>query len=154
MVGAALLSTFHLLALAIGLPSVVLRGRALKRLQTSPAETGAVLAADNVWGLAALLWIGTGLARVFGGFEKGSTFYLNSGAFWLKMALLAGVFLLELWPMATFIRWRIREAKGLPIDTSSSVALWRVNALEVGLTLAMPFVASLMARGLGFTWFS
>lgn len=154
MYGSALLSTFHLLALAIGLPAVVLRGRALRRLVTAPTELAPVLAADNVWGLAALVWIGTGLARVFGGFEKGSAFYLNSGAFWLKMGLLAVLFVLELWPMVTFIRWRIREAKGLPIDTSSSLSLYRLNAVEVVLTLAMPFVASLMARGLGFTWFS
>lgn len=154
MVGAALLSTFHLLALALGLPGVVMRGRALRRLATDPAAVDDVFFADNLWGLAALLWIGTGLARMLGDFEKGSAFYLNSHSFLVKLGLLGAAFLLELWPMITFIRWRVRKAKGLPVDTSKHALLWRINTAEVALTLVIPFVASLMARGIGFTWFA
>jgi putative membrane protein len=59
---AALISSLHLLALAIGLPAVFLRGRALK----GPLDADGLrrlLAADNVWGIAAVLWIATGLLR-------------------------------------------------------------------------------------------
>src|SRR5919199_4942063 len=66
----AVFSALHLLALAIGLPGVFLRGRALK----GPLdETGLrrLFAADTVWGVAAGLWIVTGLLRAFGGLEKG-----------------------------------------------------------------------------------
>lgn len=153
MVSAALLSTFHLLALALGLGAVVARGRALSRLVTDANAIEAVLSADNFWGLASILWLVTGFARLFGPFEKGSAFYLNSGAFLLKMGLFGLVFVLELWPMITFIRWRVRRAKGLPVDTSRAATLAKVNLAEVLVTLAMPFVASLMARGLGFNWF-
>ena len=154
MLGAALLSTFHLLALAIGLPGVVLRGRALERLTKDPAALDDVFFADNLWGLAALGWIGTGLARMLGDFEKGSAFYLNSHSFLVKLGLLGVAMTLELWPMVTFIRWRVRKAKGQPVDTSAARALAKVNRVEVVITLAIPFVASMMARGIGFTWFA
>lgn len=154
MVGAALLSTFHLLALAVGLPGVVMRGRALKRLATDPSAVDDVFFADNLWGVASLVWIATGLARMLGDFEKGSAFYLGSHAFQVKLGLLGVAMLLELWPMVTFIRWRVRQKRGLPLDTSASPVLARINAVEVGLTLAIPFVASMMARGIGYRWFA
>jgi putative membrane protein len=109
---AALISSLHLLALAIGLPAVFLRGRALK----GPLDADGLrrlLAADNVWGIAAVLWIATGLLRAFGGLEKGTEFYLRSPLFWTKMALFGIVFLLEIRPMVTFIRWRRALRQGL-----------------------------------------
>ena len=153
MFSAALLSTFHLLALALGLPGVFLRGRALRALQKDPTAVGPVFTGDTLWGIAALLWLGTGLTRLFGSSEKGSGYYLNSSSFLIKMALFVLILLLELWPMMTFIRWRIRQSKGLPIDTSRAALLTRVNDAELALVLAMPFLASMMARGVGFAWF-
>jgi uncharacterized membrane protein len=60
----AVLSALHLLTLALGLGAVFVRGRAL----AGPLdETGwrRLLAADTAWGVAAALWIVTGVARVF-----------------------------------------------------------------------------------------
>jgi putative membrane protein len=37
-----------------------------------------VFTADSFWGIAALLWIVTGLWRAFGGLEKGSDYYLHT----------------------------------------------------------------------------
>ena len=82
---AAIVAAFHYLALALGLPSVFLRGRALK----GPLDRDGLrrlFAADSVWGVAAGLWLVTGLLRAFGGLEKGSAFYLASRLFWLKLA--------------------------------------------------------------------
>lgn len=154
MLSAALLSTFHIFALALGLPGVFLRGRALRALQTDPTAIKRVFFADNLWGIASLLWLGTGAARLFGTFEKGTGYYLASHSFLVKMALFGLAFALELWPMITFIGWRIRERKGLPIDASRAGLLSQVNDVELALIIAIPFVASMMARGIGFTWFS
>src|SRR5215467_14209361 len=94
----ALVSSLHLLALAIGLPAVFLRGRALKgRLDADGLRR--LFAADSAWGLAALLWVATGLLRAFGGLEKGTEFYLRSPLFWTKMALFLVVLVLEVQPM-------------------------------------------------------
>jgi putative membrane protein len=144
----AVLSALHLLALAIGLASVFLRGRAL----AGPLDARGLrrlFAADTGWGVAALLWIATGLARAFGGLEKGTQFYLASLLFWVKMALLGAILLLEIWPMTTFIRWRIRVRRGGRLDTKRARPLWIVNHVEMVLVIVMVFVASLMARGFG-----
>jgi putative membrane protein len=144
----AIVSSLHLLALALGLPSVFLRGRAL-RGNLDDAGLSRLFAADTVWGVAAGLWIATGLLRAFGGLEKGSQFYLSSPLFWVKMGLLATVILLEIWPMATFIRWRIARRRGDTPDTVRAPSLYAVNQIQVGLVVVMVFVASLMARGFG-----
>lgn len=146
---AALISSLHLLALAIGLPAVFLRGRALK----GPLDADGLrrlLAADNVWGIAAVLWIATGLLRAFGGLEKGAEFYLRSPLFWTKMALFAIILLLEIRPMVTFIRWRSALRRGQTVDTSGARTLYTLNHIELAIVVVMVFVASLMARGVGF----
>jgi putative membrane protein len=145
---AAILSALHLLALGTGLPSVYLRGRAL-RGPLDEAGLRRLFAADNVWGAAAVVWIATGLLRAFGAFEKGTAFYLGSTLFWTKMALLAMLLALEAWPMSTFIRWRIRAARGQAPDTSRARALFVVNHAEMAIVIAMVFVAAFMTRGFG-----
>ena len=144
----AIVSALHVLALALGLPSVYLRGRALK----GPLDRDGLrrlLAADTVWGIAAGLWIATGLLRAFGGLEKGSQFYLQSPLFWTKMAFFATVIILEIWPMVTFIGWRGALRRGETPDTSRARALYLVNHVEMGLVVLIVFVASFMARGFG-----
>jgi len=144
----AIVSALHVLALAIGLPSVYLRGRALK----GPLDADGMrrlFAADSLWGIAALLWLATGLLRAFGGLEKGTQFYVTSNLFWTKMTLFAIILVLEIWPMVTFIRWRIARGRGLWPDTSHARALYVINHAELALVVLIVFVASFMARGFG-----
>jgi putative membrane protein len=143
-----LLAALHLTALGIGFAAIWTRARALGRLGEEPAYRR-VLAADTAWGLAALLWIATGLMRAFGGYEKGTDYYLQHPVFWVKMALLGAVLLLELWPMVTFVRWRLALARGRAVDASAAPALARVSLVQAVLILAMVFAASAMARGVG-----
>jgi putative membrane protein len=145
----AVVASLHLLALAIGLPAVFLRGRALK----GPLDMDGVrrlLAADNAWGVAAVLWIVTGLLRAFGGLEKGAEFYLRSPLFWVKMTLFLGILVLEVRPMITFIRWRMQLRRELPVDTAAARGLYTLNHIQLALVVVMVFVASMMARGVGF----
>jgi len=144
----AVVSALHVLAVSLGLPSVFLRGRAL-RGPLNDAGVSRALAADNVWGVAALLWIGTGLLRAFGGLEKGTQFYLASSLFWTKMTLFALVLILEVWPMLTFIRWRVQRGRGQSPDTAPARALAVINHIEMAIVVVMVFVASFMTRGFG-----
>jgi putative membrane protein len=145
MVGAAFLSAIHILTLALGAGALYARARALSR----PLDDDGwkrLLAADNAWGIAALLWIGSGLLRVFyGGKEPG--FYWRNGFFWLKLGLFALVFVLELAPMTTFIRVRIARGKGAAIPRFSADAYRRISAAELMLVVTIVFVAAFMARG-------
>jgi putative membrane protein len=142
-------AALHLLALGIGLGAVWARGRAL-RSTLDEAGLLRVFYTDTLWGIAALLWIATGLLRAFAGLEKGTNYYLQNNAFWIKMALLGVILLLEAWPMVTLVRWRILRARGQPFDTRSAQALARISTVEAALVIAMVFAATAMARGLGF----
>jgi putative membrane protein len=100
MWASAIVAALHYLALGIGLPAVFLRGRAL-RAPLDDAGLRRLFAADALWGVAALLWLATGLLRAFAGLEKGTAFYLHSRPFYLKMALFLAIVALEVWPMTT-----------------------------------------------------
>jgi uncharacterized membrane protein len=52
--------------------------------------------------------------------------------------------------MITFIRWRIRLGRGLDVDTSGAPRLYTLNHIQLALVVVMVFVASMMARGVGF----
>lgn len=105
-----LFAAVHLLALGVGLGAVWARARALKS-ELDPAGLRRVFYADTWWGVAALLWIGTGLVRAFGGLEKGGDYYLHNHLFQAKMAVLILILLLELPPLVTLIRWRTQLAR-------------------------------------------
>jgi putative membrane protein len=146
----ASLSALHVLALGLGLGSVFARGLRLRDLRRDPGDADArarVLRADNLWGLAALLWIGTGLARAFGRLEKTPDFYLRNGFFWVKMSLFAAVFALEILPMTTFIRWRTARGGASAPSRDRISTLVALNDAEVALVCVIPFAAALMARG-------
>ena len=145
MITSALLSAIHILTLAIGFSAVFLRGRALAR-PLDDKGWRELLAADNAWGIAAGLWIASGLARVFYG-GKEPAFYWHNGFFWLKMGLFALVFALELAPMVTFIRVRTARKRGLPLPRFSVDAFRRINQAETVLVVVIVVVAAFMARG-------
>ena len=144
----AVVSALHLLALAIGLPAVYLRGRALKE-PLDAAGFRRLFGADTLWGIAAFLWLATGLLRALGGLEKGTAYYVSSRLFWAKMALFGLIVLLEIVPMLAFIRWRIQLKRGQAPDTSRAPTFYLVNHVEMALVVLMVFVAAFMARGFG-----
>lgn len=144
----ALASALHVLGLGVGLGSVYARGQVL----SGPLDEGAMrraFSADNYWAVAALLWLGSGLWRVFGNVAKTSAYYLHNGVFLTKFGLFCVVILLELYPMVTLIRWRRALAKGQPVDTSAAPTLALISKLEVALLLVIVCLATLMARGVG-----
>jgi putative membrane protein len=144
----AIVSAVHIFALTIGLPSVYFRGRALK-VPLDAEGFRRLFLADSLWGVAAFLWISTGLLRAFGGLEKGSAFYLASPLFWTKLGLFAMILALEAWPMVVFIRWRAERRRGTMPDTSSARTLYILNHVEMAVVVVIVFVASFMARGFG-----
>jgi putative membrane protein len=143
-----LLAAFHLLALGVGLGAVWARGRALQG-ELDAAGLRRVFYADSWWGVAALVWIGTGLVRAFGGFEKGSFYYLHNHAFWGKMGLLVVILGLELRPMVALIRWRRLVARGEIPDTRAASRFAQISFVQAALVVLMVLAATAMARGYG-----
>jgi putative membrane protein len=144
-----LLAWAHLLGLGIGLGAVWARARALSG-PLDPAGLRRAFAADTWWGVAAGLWIVTGLVRAFGPFEKGSAYYLSSGWFLLKMALLLAILALEIAPMITLIRWRIALAHGRALNTGPARTFARISDVQAVLVVLMVLCATAMARGMRF----
>ena len=146
------LAVLHLLALGIGLWAVLARGRALREPPGVPALRRA-FDADAHWGLAALLWIGTGLWRYLGETEKTTAYYNGNHLFLAKMGLLALILALELWPMATLIRWRRalgRSEAGLAeVDPAAARRIATISYVQGVLVVLMVVAASSMARGYG-----
>lgn len=149
----SLVASLHYLALGIGLGSVFMRGRYFKALIADPSnklDTDRLLIADTFWGVAAFLWIATGLTRAFGDLEKGTTWYLHNPLFHLKMTVFVFVFILELAPMIALIKARIaiKKQTWTGFAKEKLVLYRRLNHLEAMLVVAIVFIASAMARGL------
>lgn len=146
----SLFASLHYLAFGIGLTAVFMRGRYFKALSENAEDILArknVLMADNFWGVAALLWLSTGLMRAFGGLEKGTHWYLQNPMFHLKMGLFILIFLLELRPMILLVRARTKK---IWPNADQFRTLRKINHWEAVITGIILFVASAMARGLGF----
>jgi putative membrane protein len=152
-----ILAWLHLLALGIGMGAVWARGHALRDVAKAADASSAaarpalraMLLADGFWGGAAALWLITGLARVFGPFEKGSSYYFSNTWFLAKMGLFLVIFALELWPMITLSRWRRAFARNAPTDVSKAASLARISSLQAALLVVMVLLATAMARGYG-----
>ncbi|HXE58415.1 MAG TPA: DUF2214 family protein [Gemmatimonadales bacterium] len=142
------LASLHLLALGIGLGAIWTRALAFR----GPLDRDGLrrlLQADAWWGLAGLLWIGTGLARLFLATEKATGYYLQNHVFWTKMALLVGLLALELGPMVTLIRWRVGLARGETPRTDRAGRFAAISFVQAGLVVLMLLAAAAMARGYG-----
>lgn len=140
------LAWVHLIALGIGLGAVWGRSRALR----GALDAGAVqrvLTADIWWGIAALIWLSTGLWRLFAGTEKSPSYYMTNHWFFAKMALFVLVVLLEIWPAVTFARWRASRSRGEMPDTRSAGSLATISVVQAVLVVAIVGAAAAMARG-------
>jgi putative membrane protein len=146
------LAILHLLALAIGFRAVIARGSAL-HAPLSVESLRRAFRADSEWGIAALLWISTGLWRYLGGMEKLTSYYNHNTLFRAKMFLLVAILALEIWPMITLIRWRIALARRAAPDSFARASLARristISFVQAALVVLMVCAAAAMARGYG-----
>lgn len=146
-----LLAVAHLLALGIGLGAIWARARGLRAVARANdlQLLTRVFSADNWWGVAAVLWLVTGLWRLFAGTEKAPSYYYANHVFWTKMILFGTVFLLELAPMISLIQWRLALRHGVQPDLSRASRWASISSVQVVLVILLVFAATAMARGLG-----
>jgi putative membrane protein len=145
-----ILAAVHLLAVVLAFWAVLTRGTAFRRLTEGTGAVRSVLLADNLWGISALILLVTGGMRAFGGYEKGTDYYLHQPLFHLKMALFVIILLLEIAPMVRLIKWRIALARGTTIDSGPAKLFARISHTEALLVLLMVVAATGMARGVTF----
>ena len=147
-----LLAGLHLLALSLGMLAVVLRGSALRESPTVEALRRA-FRMDTIWGIAAALWVITGLWRVFGHTEKPTAYYFDNHWFLAKMGLFVLIVLLEISPMLMLIRWRKALRGGAApasfVQPGDGRRIAIIGHVQATLALLMIFAAVAMARGYG-----
>ena len=145
------LAWLHLVALGIGLGAVIVRGSAL-RDAPDPLAMRRAFIFDAVWGVAALLWLSTGLWRLFGETEKTVSYYMSNHAFFAKMGFFVLILALEIWPAIVLARWRRAVIGGrgtANIDLAKARRIATISHIEALLVLLMVFAAVAMARGYG-----
>jgi len=146
------LAALHLVALGLGLGAVLARGTALRESPSNAALRRA-FRSDNTWGIAALLWIVTGVWRLVTGIEKPTAYYLANPVFHAKIGLFLLIVLLEAWPMMTLMRWRRTFTAGESAERLMTRGAGRriatISHIEALLVVVMVFVAVAMARGSG-----
>lgn len=110
-----------------------------------------LLRIDMIYGATAGLVLATGAARVIW-FGKGLDYYLHNWMFHAKVSLFILIGLLSILPTLTFFNWRndLLAGKAPTITPAqASRTIWVIR-LELLLLVCLPFLASLMARGVGF----
>ena len=113
-------------------------------------ESISMVIADVIYGIAGITLLVSGIYRVIK-FGQGAEFYTQNPIFWTKIIVFALVGSLSLYPTITYVLWAIPLSKGtLPQVTENLVSRLRliINVELVGFS-AIPFLATLMARGVG-----
>ncbi|WP_220815912.1 DUF2214 family protein [Pseudomonas paralcaligenes] len=123
----------------------------LFRADLDHATARRLLRIDLAYGVTAGLVLATGLARVVW-FGKGVDFYLHNWVFHAKVTLFILVGLLSILPTMTFFNWRndLLAGKAPTITPAQARRTIWVIRLELLLLVCLPFLASLMARGVGY----
>ena len=115
-------------------------------------EAISMVVADIIYGIAGVALLVSGIYRVIK-FGQGSEFYTQNPIFWTKIIVFALVGSLSLYPTITYILWAIPLSKGnLPqvnVDLAARLRLI-VNIELLGFAF-IPFLATLMARGVGLS---
>ncbi len=123
-------------------------------LKSNPNRQEAIsmVIADIIYGIAGVALLASGIYRVIK-FGQGSEFYTQNPIFWTKIIIFAFVGSLSLYPTITYVLWAIPLTKGnLPQVNDNLVSRLRmiINIELVGF-LSIPFLATLMSRGVGLT---
>ena len=93
---------------------------------------------DVIYGVAAMLMIGSGLARLIWGI-KGASWYLSQPMFHIKITIVVVMAILSIWPSIMFRRWRrnLRATGALP----GELEVKKVRRLVMIQSQTLPVVA-------------
>tara|TARA_X000000368_G_scaffold388599_1_gene350228 strand:+ start:68 stop:556 length:489 start_codon:yes stop_codon:yes gene_type:complete len=141
----------HYLSFMICFGALIYERISLK-VNPSRKEAISMVVADIIYGIAGIALLISGIYRVIK-FGQGSEFYTQNPIFWTKIVVFALVGSLSLYPTITYVLWAIPLSKGnLPEVTGNLVSRLRliINVELVGFA-SIPFLATLMARGVGLS---
>ena len=151
MIAAASIAYIHYLSFMICFGALIYERISLKS-DLNRKEAISMVIADILYGLAGIALLVSGIYRVIK-FGQGSEFYTQNPIFWSKIVIFGLVGSLSLYPTITYVLWAIPLSRGeLPTVTVNLVSRLRliINIELVGFA-SIPFLATLMARGIGLS---
>jgi putative membrane protein len=144
----ALLAYAHFMA-AFGLVAALVAELAVFRRTMPLAQFNRLRVVDRWYGIAAVLVIVTGLARLLWGIQ-GQAFIIHNPIFWTKISLFVLVGLLSITPTVLFIRARSRPESGdlVVFGARDYTRVRMLLGLQAILFIFIPLCAALMAVGI------
>ena len=145
----AFVAYIHYLSFMLCFGALVFERISLK-VDPNRKEAISMVVADIIYGIAGIALLVSGIYRVIK-FGQGSEFYTENPILWTKIIVFALVGSLSLYPTITYVLWAIPLSKGnLPQVKENLVSRLRliINIELVGFA-SIPFLATLMARGVG-----
>lgn len=142
-----LLRYLHFISI-FAIVSTIATEHLLLKKELSRRELARLARIDGVYGMAALVLLGAGLTLWLTGAGKPAAFYSKNWIFHTKISLFLLVGILSIRPTLFFIRQR----KGNPDEMVSipGPIFWMIR-LELLLLFIIPFLAGLMAKGIGLS---
>ncbi|MFN4118763.1 DUF2214 family protein [Acidovorax sp.] len=102
---------------------------------------------DVIYGAAALVMIGSGLARLFWGI-KGVSWYVSQPLFHIKITIVVVMAILSIWPSIMFRRWRRNlQATGALPDEVEVKKVRRLVMIQSHVLPVVAVIAVFWARG-------
>lgn len=147
--GEILLAYTHILGIFIVVISLFVENMVITKEMTLK-ELKRLTKADSWYGMGAIVMLITGFARIYL-VGKGSDYYWSHPLFLIKLGIFTVAGLLSIYPTTQFLKLgRKLKAEGISEFTWNEAPKFKVLArLQLGLVLTLPFLANMIARGIG-----
>ena len=143
----AVLAALHLLAILTLVVFLTSQAALCRSEWMNAAVVERLARLDILYGVAAVLVLLSGLARLYWG-VKGPGWYVSQPLFHLKMTLFVVMGLLSVWPTLVFRRWRKALRAGGSLPTPEQVAkVRRAVMVQSHLLPVVAVIAVFWARG-------
>ena len=143
----AILAALHLVAILTFVVFLSSQAALCRSEWMNAAVVERLVRLDVIYGAAALVMIGSGLARLFWGI-KGVSWYVSQPLFHIKITIVVVMAILSIWPSIMFRRWRRQlQATGALPDELEVKKVRRLVMIQSHVLPVVAVIAVFWARG-------
>ncbi len=143
----AILAALHLVAILTFVVFLSSQAALCRTEWMNAAVVERLVRLDVIYGAAALVMIGSGLARLFWGI-KGVSWYVSQPLFHIKITIVVVMAILSIWPSIMFRRWRRQlQATGALPDELEVKKVRRLVMIQSHVLPVVAVIAVFWARG-------
>ncbi len=143
----AILAALHLVAILTFVVFLSSQAALCRMEWMNAAVVERLVRLDVIYGAAALVMIGSGLARLLWGI-KGMSWYVSQPLFHIKITIVVVMAILSIWPSIMFRRWRRQlQATGALPDELEVKKVRRLVMIQSHVLPVVAVIAVFWARG-------